>query len=340
MKIIFKKTRAELESRRVQAAKQMSAGVSPTSIANFLGVSVRNILLWKLKFSEGGEEALKAKRGKGPAKLSPEQQRGLRDYIQMNPADLGLGFQSALWTRKMVRALILEKFGVSYTLHSVGKLLRRLRYSPQRPQYIAQERDPEKVRLWETEEYPAILVAAKASNALIFFADESGLRTDHHAGRTWAPVGRTPKLIVTGKRESIGMLSAVATTGEFSFMTVERTVNGSVFIEFLRRLMAGTERNVHLIVDGVRYHTCNAVKETVESFGGRLTLHFLPPYSPQLNPDEQVWAVVKGEVGRLRILSKEMLREGIKAAFNRLAALPELVRGMFRHPDCFYASTG
>lgn len=340
MRITFKRTRAELENRRIQAVKNMAAGVSPTTISAWLGVSIRNVLSWKAKFSMGGMAALKSKPGKGPTKLSKEHHGALRDYLNMNPLDLGLGFQSALWTREMVRMLIVEKFGVTYTLQSISTLLRRLRFSQQRPQYVAQERDAEKVRQWETQDYPALLEVAKRDNALIFFADESGLRTDHHAGTTWAPVGRTPKIIATGKRESIGMLSAIATTGEIRFMTVERTVNGKIFIEFIQRIMVGTDRNVHLIVDGVSYHTSNAVKAAVHAYDGRLTLHFLPPYSPQLNPDEQVWSIVKREVGHLRILNIQMLRDGIKAAFERLAAMPALIRGMFRHPDCAYAATG
>src|SRR4249920_2459228 len=81
-------------------------------------------------------------------------------------------------------------------------------------------------------------------------ADESGIRSDHHAGTTWAPVGQTPVVKATGTRYGLNMLSAVNALGHFRFMTVEGRVNASVFREFLKRLIAGMERKIFLIVDG------------------------------------------------------------------------------------------
>jgi len=88
----------------------------------------------------------------------------------------------------MVRELIKRKFGVDFTPQGVGKLLRRLGLSPQRPLVRAYEQDPERVRAWKEEVYPAIQAEARAAGASIFFGDEAAVRTDHHAGTTWAPV--------------------------------------------------------------------------------------------------------------------------------------------------------
>ncbi len=88
------------------------------------------------------------------------------------------------------------------------------------------------------------------------------------------------------------------------------------------------------MVDGHSIHKAKRVSEYVASTHGRLELHFLPPYSPQLNPDEQVWKNVKERVAKQKPLDKINLRRLIQAALESLQTLPEIVRGFFRHPDC------
>lgn len=77
--------------------------------------------------------------------------------------------------------------------------------------------------------------------------------------------------------------------GELRFMVVKGGVGAKVFIGFLKRLMHGQRRPVYLIVDGHPSHRAKAVKTYVESLDGRLKLFFLPPYSPEINPDELGW---------------------------------------------------
>ncbi len=134
---------------------------------------------------------------------------------------------------------------------------------------------------------------AKAAGARIFFGDEAGVRSDYHAGTTWGVKGKTPVVPRTGQRKSINMLSAVTARGDLRFMLVRGRVNGVVFAEFLRRLMHNAAHPVFLILDGHSIHHSRPVRDFVASQEGRLRLFFLPPYSPELNPDEQVWNYVK-----------------------------------------------
>ena len=76
------------------------------------------------------------------------------------------------------------------TPQGVGKLLHRLGLSPQRPLYRAYQQDPDAVRRREEEGFPAIRAQARREGAEVYFGDESGVRTDHHAGTTWARWGR------------------------------------------------------------------------------------------------------------------------------------------------------
>jgi len=228
---------------------------------------------------------------------------------------------------------------VRLSLVTVGRILQKLGMSPQRPLYRAYQQDPEKVQAWKRDTYPKIRAEAAKAGASIFFADEASVRTDHHAGTTWAPVGRTPIVVATGERQSVNMVSAVASRGELKFQLFEGSMNAERFIEFCQYLIDDSPRPVFLIVDGSSAHTAKAVASFVESTNGKLRIFFLPPYSPELNPDEWVWKNVKNDrVGRAVPMSKDDLHKIVLDAFERLQRLPEIVRGFFSDLNLAYIS--
>jgi transposase len=246
-------------------------------------------------------------------------------------------FSAALWTRQIVRDLIRQQFRVAVSLVTVGRILKKLGMSPQRPLYRAYQHDPDKVEAWKRETYPAIRAEATEVGGSIFFADEAGLRTDHHAGRTWAPVGRTPVVTATGQRVGINMISAITPSGQVRFQLVEGNFTAAKFIEFCKRLLNDATAPVFLIVDGHPAHRAKAVKDYVASTDGRLRLFFLPGYSPELNPDEWVWKNVKNDrVAKQVPMNKAELKSLALGALRRLQKLPNIVRGFFADPHLAY----
>lgn len=173
---------------------------------------------------------------------------------------------------------------------------------------------------------------------MIFFADEAGIRSDHHRGTTWAPSGKTPVVKATGARFGLNLLSAVNAKGHFRFMTVAGTVNAGVFREFLQRLISGMTQKIFLIVDGHPTHKARLVQKFVTDNSERIELFFLPPYSPELNPDELVWNNVKARVAKAAPMTKQELITKVQAALRRLLKMPELVASFFRTPSCAYAA--
>ena len=173
--------------------------------------------------------------------------------------------------------------------------------------YRAWQQNPELVQTWREKEYPKIARRAKREDAVIFFADEAGIRSDHHAGTSWAPVGETPVVQATGARFSLNMLSAVNAQGMFRFMTVDGGVNATVFREFLKRLITGMTRKIFLIADGHPMHKAKLVQRFVEDNSAAIELFFLPPYAPELNPDELTWAHIKTRVAKATVQTKEEL---------------------------------
>ena len=325
------------EQLRVAAVKRVEAGESPEFVAAGLGINRRTIYRWIEAFHYGGESALKAKPIPGaPPKLDAKQMARLaRIVYTKNP--LQLNFEFALWTLAMIRVLIRREFAVSLSEVSVGRLMRRLGFSPQRPLYRAWQQDPALVERWRAEDYPKIAARAKREGALIFFADESGIRSDHHAGTTWAPVGQTPVVKATGARYGLNMLSALNALGHFRFMTVDGRVNASVFRDFLKRLITGMERKIFLIVDGHPAHKAKLVSRFVEDNADAIELFFLPPYAPELNPDELAWAHIKTRIAKATTQTKDELKAMVERVMHRLQKMPEIVAGFFHAPTCAYA---
>lgn len=208
---------------------------------------------------------------------------------------------------------------------------------PKRPLYRAWQRDPVLVEKWQAETFPALQAEARRAGAAIYFSDEAGIHSDYHAGTTWAPCGETPMIKATGRRFGLNMISAVSARGDFLFMLHEGSVTAKVFREFLRRLMRGAEQPVILVVDGHPIHKAKLVKKYVEQQEGQLKLVLLPPYSPQLRPDEQVWGHVKPRVVKQLPQNKAELRQLVIGALRHLQKLPEKVKSFFRHPECRYA---
>jgi transposase len=252
---------------------------------------------------------------------------------------LQLKFPFALWTREMIRVLIWRKYHVKLSVASVGRLLAQLGLSCQRPLAKAFEQNPSLVEQWVKREYPRIRAQAKREGAEIFFADESGIRSDFHAGTTWAPIGQTPVVKQTGQRFSLNMISAVSPKGHLRFMVTPKRIGASVFVEFLKRLMHGWGKRIFLIVDGHPTHRARLVKTCLERSKGKLKLFYLPPYSPELNPDEYVWNDIKNNgVGRSIITNTKNLRSAATSRLRYLQKNPDHVRTFFRSDTTRYAA--
>jgi transposase len=327
-----------LERLRRDAVARVEAGESAEAVARGLGINRRTIYRWLSAYHYGGDDALGAKPLPGaPRKLDAKQMAKLSRMIR-EKTPLQFKFDFALWTLAIIRELIQRTFGVSLSEVSVGRVMKRLGFTPQRPLYRAWQQNPELVENWRAHEYPALAARAKREGAEIFFADEAGVRSDYHAGTTWAPVGQTPVVETTGARYGMNMLSAVSAKGHFRFMVVQERVDAQVFRDFLRRLIAGMDRKIFLIVDGHPIHKAKLVRQFVEDNADRLELFFLPPYAPELNPDELVWGHVKARVAKATTRTKEELKAMVDRALHRLQKLPGIVAGFFHAPTCRYAA--
>ena len=332
------KGRRSTPEERLRAVQLLKEGNDAELVARMFGVSRAIVFRWQQKYDAGGPSALETKKTPGPAsRLSPTQMSQLYAIVTgCDPRQLEFDF--GLWTRKIIRDLIRREFGVKFSEVQVGRLLKKMGLSAQRPLYRAYQRNPELMEEWKKVIYPKIRRLAADEGASIFFEDEAGLRTDHHAGTTWGAVGQTPVVVKTGERKSISMVSAISPRGELRFRVQEGSMTADRFIDFLKALLESVPGKVFLIVDGHPVHKAKKVKEFIENeTDGRLEMFFLPAYSPDLNPDEWVWNNVKNNrVGRKVIMGKDDLKAKAIGALRRLQKLPDVVRGFFRDPHLSY----
>jgi transposase len=333
-----------LEAIRLRAVEQVEAGVPAAEVGRglaALGLHRRTIYTWLTTERTEGRAALRAKPVPGRRRKLTDAQLGELAELIDKTDPRHHGFAVALWTREIVRQLIKARFGVELTVASVGRTLHDLGFSAQRPLYRAEQADPAAVARWKAVEYPTIAAAAKAVGGTVFFVDEAGVRSDYHAGTTWAPVGRTPTVTATGARFGLNMISAISAKGALRFSVFAGTFTAAGFIDFLHRLLHDAEHAgagpVFVIVDGHPAHRARAVDNFVGSTDGALRLYRLPAYSPQLNPDEWVWNNVKADgVAPAAPKGLEQMKAVVVARLRRLQRLPHVVRGFFADPELSY----
>jgi transposase len=330
---------ATLTTLRKRGVAAVQAGESPQSVAAALGVHIRTVFRWLAEYRRSGWGGLDAsKRGGRSPKLDGRALKWIyRTVVDKNPMQLNFPF--ALWTAAMVQALIFNRYGVSLGRSSVSRLLHQLGLTAQRPLWRAYQQNPEAVQEWLTKTYPAIQRRAKRENAEIFFADEAGVRSDHHSGATWGKRGQTPIVSSTGARFGLNLISAVSAQGRLRFMITKGRVTAGVFVEFLKRLLVNAPGKVFVIADGHPTHRSKTVERFVAEQEGKLALFILPPYSPELNPDEYVWNDLKNHgLGRKLITSPDQMRREVISHLRQLQKLPDIVASFFRSRTTSYAA--
>ena len=326
-----------LEALRLRAVRQVLAGANAEELSVALGLHPKTVFGWMADYRRGGFGALKRTPVPGrPAKLDPAQLRRLQGFITGDDPRR-FGFEFALWTREIVQELIWREFAVRLSVTAVGRTLKNLGFSAQRPLYRAWQADPDAVAAWKEREYPAIAARARTAGATVYFVDEASVRSDYHAGTTWAPIGVTPVVATTGARFSVNMISAISAQGKLRFSIIDGTLDSARLIGFFKQLLHRAPGPVFVVLDNHSVHRSKTVRAFVDSTDGALEIYRLPSYSPQLNPDEWAWKNVKHDrVGRKSVSGLDQFKALAVGALRRLQASPAIIRGFFADPNLAY----
>ena len=333
---------AVLEALRLRALRGCELGLAEVEVADILGVARETVCRWWSAYADQGVAALPQRRSGRPLGsgrlLSAAQAEQLQGLLRTHqPEELGIA--APLWTRRAVRDLIRQECDLELAERTVGRYLKRWGFTAKRPRRHARDQDPDEVRQWLEETYPAITDRAEQEGAEIHWGDEVGVAADHQPARGYAPRGEPATQEVPDPHIRANQISTITNRGEVRFMTYTQTMTAALFLVFLERLLRSTTGKVFLIVDRLRAHMTPAVQAWVAAHQDRIEVFYLPRYAPELNPDEYLNNDLKGQVNATGLpIDKAEVRSHIQEFMRRLLHLPEHVMNYFQHPSVQYAA--
>lgn len=331
-----------LQALRLRAVHGCELGYTESQVADLLGVARETVSRWWSAYAAAGVEALPQERTGRPRgagrTLTDDQAAHLQQTLDAHsPEEVGVA--APLWTRRAVRDLIRNEYGITMPVRTVGEYLPRWGYTVKRPRRQARDQDPAEVRAWLRQTYPAIEARAYQEGAEIHWGDETGVAADEYPGGGYARVGQAATLEVPGSHIRVNRISTVTNEGTVRFMTYTRTMTAALFIVFLGRLLQTTSRKIFLIVDRRKAHEAEEVKTWVAARADRIELFYLPRRAPELNADEYLNNDLKGSVNAEGLPQNQReLQTRIEAFLHKLTQLPEHIMNYFQHPQIQYAA--
>ena len=313
-------------------------GHSPEVVAQIFNFNRPCIYRWLKQYDEGGYPALKSDMPTGAKPLvGPDMDDWLKNTV-LSSTPLEFGYDTQLWTCGILAELIKQEFNVVVSDSTVRLHLKRLGLSPQKPAYRDYQRDEREIEHFLNVKFPKIQKLAIKMDADIGFEDESGIGVMTRAGTTWGKRGETPVIEVSNQRGGYNALSVVTPDGTLRYSLKEGTIDGKVFIEFLKQVIEPRQRPLILLMDHASFHGSQEVRRFVRQHREKLRVFFLPKRAPELNPDEQFWNEVKNNgIGKQPVKDKADLKMRLYSVFASLQKRTKRVMSFFKLPDTEYA---
>nr|WP_221284543.1 IS630 family transposase [Deinococcus humi] len=287
---------------------------SQQEIAQHFGVSVHTVGNWKKQLKRTGSLQATVTTGR-PSRLTASQLDQVRTLLREGA--LQHGFPDETWTTRRVTDLIGRKFDVWYHHDHVRRILRQLGFTPQMPDGRAAERNELRIASWKEQVAPE-LEKKVAQGATIVYLDEVGFSLKGVRRRTWSTRGVTPLVTLPANWEKLSTIGAITSDGRFFQHTKSGAIRSADVIQFLRHLLRHIQGEIVVVLDNAGIHRAKATQAFVQ-LHERLSLVFLPPYAPELNPIERVWAYVKRNVlGNFCARSVAVLKAKLMVAWQRI----------------------
>ena len=331
-------------ARREAAIRMLLSGRhTQAEIASALGVAHGTVRGWSSRLKLKNKKVLcLAKRGRpagnGRALEKREERRLIMLIRDKMPQQLHLPFY--LWSVGAVMTLVEQKYGKTLSESGVRKYLKAWGFTVQRPATRYTSRDDVVVQRWLVKEYPKIAAQAKKKGAEIHWLDETEINNQTAYLRGYAPKGKTPLAAKPAKRQKISMISTVTNLGTARFRLFEGSLKKQLLIAFLENLVKGSDRMIYVIMDNLPVHKGKEVSAWAEKNADKIVLFYLPPYAPDLNPDEYLNNDLKQNVHRVSGLphTKEELKSNVLRYMRHIQKSPAKVRAYFNAKETKYAA--
>ena len=314
---------------RVRAIEAVQRGLPKHNVASAYGVDRATLHRWLERYYESGYEGLSRKEGSGrPRLLEDISVTDLKDIV-LAPA-VTFGFESDLWTVGRLHQVITKRFRVEVSKNTIWRRLVEAGLTYQKPERVYYEADENVRKRWRRYEIPKIKRCVAEKRAILYFQDESNVSLSAFLGKTWAPCGKTPKASVTGARGVVSAVSAISGQGLLIFRLYDKRIASDEVIEFLLQMLQHHRRR-HLVVvmDRATPHTSQKTQKFIDS-QPRLHVFYLPPYSPDWNPDEKVWNHLKcQELKSHQAKTNEELHSLTYSKLEAMSGNAKLLRGIY-----------
>jgi putative transposase len=219
----------------------------------------------------------------------------LGELIYESPQDYG--WQRTTWTRELLVRQLQTETGITVHRSHVGRLLHALGFRWKRARPVALEAVSKSTKLRHGRRIRRLL-ASLDDDEVALYADEVDIHLNPKIGPCWMPRGEQFEVETPGqnvKRYIVGGLNAL--TGEIVWVTAERK-DSTAFVVWLRHVARTYEgATVHVILDNYGVHKSRQTQQALAELGC-IVLHFLPPYSPELNRIERLWGEVHANITR------------------------------------------
>lgn len=319
-----------LEHYRFRAVELYQKGKSVQDIAFFFGIHRGSVSLWIKTWKEKGLNSLKSKKANGPEpKLTNKDRKKIISVVKKSAMDFG--FETPLWTCKRLQQIIKNELHKEIDISNIWRWLISWGFTNQKPERDALEKNQREVNKWLKEEWPKIEKHRRKWQAMLYFQDESAVSLVPVLGKTWAKKGKSPKIKVTGNRGSICVSSAISPAGRMVFRIEKENVTSKSFIDFIKQIIKQHQwRKIIAIVDNSPTHTSKAVNDFIAENKNKIAIYYLPTYSPDLNPDEEVWNHLKNQKLKAhQAKNKKEFRPLVLSKLRSIQRSPNLIKSFF-----------
>lgn len=313
---------------------QAAAGQSRGAIAAAISYDPSAVLKVIHRVLAEGEDGLRDHRAdNGQPKVDEALRETLCAIVAGSPQDYG--WARPTWTQELLARQLTAMTRVRVSETTVGRMLAELgiRWGMARPTVAcpwaprAQRR-----RLRAIARRLATLPATEEA----FYEDEVDVHRNPRIGRDWMLPGTQKEVLTPGQNQKHYLAGALNTrTGQVLWVGNGRK-NSDLFLRLLRRLHAAfpLARKLHVVLDNYGIHSSRLVPRALtEEFGGRIVLHFLPPYSPDHNRIERLWRELHANVTRHhRCRTLPELLRSVEAFLRRASPFPGTKVSLMRAP--------
>lgn len=314
-KALYKQHKRERDRRicdRIKAVLLYDKGWSLEKIAEALLISHEAIRQHLLDYE--ASEKLSPENGGSESKLSKDQQDILFEHLR-----------TFIYTKaKEITSFVLQTFGVKYSTSAMTAFLRRNGFSYKKPAVVPGKCDTLAQEEW-VKEYRDLRKQRSEKEAFAFM---DGVHPTHNTKPSygWIETGKNKEIRTNTGRQRINLSGIIDIDSKKVIVREDETLNSESTIEFLKKIEEeySSKELIHLFCDNARYYRNKAVTEYLKN--SKIILHFLPPYSPNLNPIERLWKFMNEEVINNRYYETfQEFKDGLFSFLESLKDPPENV---------------